>query len=108
MVRTGTTGVAHNYHAVTLLHGQQIAGSTGAQFYVEPRFSMTGTPSHILLIRMLTIRQAAQAVSWAWRGLCFPTGPEKSSKKAALKQAVHQIFLPCCARPASCAYCHPV
>ncbi|WP_408884377.1 TonB-dependent receptor [Komagataeibacter swingsii] len=45
MVRTGTTGVADNYHAVMLLNGQHIAGSSGAQFYVEPRFSMTGTIS---------------------------------------------------------------
>ncbi|WP_395494640.1 TonB-dependent receptor [Acetobacter sp. KSO5] len=45
LVRTGTTGVANNYRAVTLLNGESIAGSGGASFYVEPRFSMTGTIS---------------------------------------------------------------
>lgn len=45
IVRVGTTGVAYNMHDVTLLNGQTAAGGGGANFYVMPRFSMTGTIS---------------------------------------------------------------
>jgi len=45
IVRVGTTGVANNMNAVTLLNGQTVAGGAGASFYVLPRFSMTGTIS---------------------------------------------------------------
>ncbi|NLI25867.1 MAG: TonB-dependent receptor, partial [Acetobacter sp.] len=45
IVRVGTTGVTNNLHNVTLLDGSTLAGSSGASFYVLPRFSMTGTIS---------------------------------------------------------------
>lgn len=45
IIRVGTTGITNNYHNVTLLDGSTLAGSSGASFYVLPRFSMTGTVS---------------------------------------------------------------
>lgn len=45
IIRVGTTGPANNYRPVTLLDGSTLAAGSGAQFYVLPRFSMTGTVS---------------------------------------------------------------
>ena len=45
IVRTGANGIATANSAVTLMNGNQISQSGGAEFYVEPRFSMTGTIS---------------------------------------------------------------
>ncbi|GBQ20470.1 TonB-dependent receptor [Tanticharoenia sakaeratensis NBRC 103193] len=46
VVRSGIYGVATNRYAVTLVNGQAgPAAGTGSQFYVEPRFNMTGTIS---------------------------------------------------------------
>lgn len=44
-VRTGTTGVANFAHNTILLNGQSTGAGSGAQFYLEPRFNMTGTIS---------------------------------------------------------------
>lgn len=45
IVRTGVVGVATNTTAARLMNGNFAKPGTGAQFYVEPRFSMTGTIS---------------------------------------------------------------
>ncbi|MBS1051063.1 TonB-dependent receptor domain-containing protein [Gluconobacter japonicus] len=45
IVRTGVVGVATNTSAVRLMNGNLSKTGSGAQFYVEPRFSMTGTIS---------------------------------------------------------------
>ncbi|WP_169925626.1 TonB-dependent receptor [Gluconobacter japonicus] len=45
IVRTGVVGVATNTQAVRLMNGNLSKTGSGAQFYVEPRFSMTGTIS---------------------------------------------------------------
>ncbi|GBQ20099.1 TonB-dependent receptor [Gluconacetobacter sacchari DSM 12717] len=45
IVRTGVVGVGTNLNAVRLVNGNYSATGSGAQFYVEPRFSMTGTIS---------------------------------------------------------------
>ncbi|UMM08254.1 TonB-dependent receptor [Gluconobacter frateurii] len=45
IVRTGVAGVGTNASAVRLMNGNFAAATSGAQFYVTPRFSMTGTIS---------------------------------------------------------------
>lgn len=45
IVRTGSNGVGNNAYAVRLLNGNMTKTASSAQFYVEPRFSMTGTLS---------------------------------------------------------------
>lgn len=46
IVRTLPKGIATNLNATTLLNGTDVAAATsGAQFYVMPRFNMTGTVS---------------------------------------------------------------
>ncbi|MBB2180596.1 TonB-dependent receptor plug domain-containing protein [Gluconacetobacter tumulicola] len=45
VVRTGPVGIATNLHQATLLDGSMLAAGSGAEFYVLPRFSMTGTIS---------------------------------------------------------------
>ncbi|OAG73673.1 TonB-dependent receptor [Gluconobacter japonicus] len=45
IVRTGVAGVGTNASAVRLMNGNLAAATSGAQFYVTPRFSMTGTIS---------------------------------------------------------------
>jgi len=45
IVRTGSYGVGTNATLLRLMNGNMIASTSEAQFYVEPRFSMTGTIS---------------------------------------------------------------
>ncbi|OAJ67594.1 TonB-dependent receptor [Gluconobacter cerinus] len=45
IVRTGVVGVGTNASAVRLMNGNLSGNGSSAQFYVEPRFSMTGTIS---------------------------------------------------------------
>lgn len=45
IVRSGAEGVGTNINAVRLMNGNLSATGTGAQFYLVPRFSMTGTIS---------------------------------------------------------------
>lgn len=46
VIRTGAKGIGTNIYPVSLVNGSQgPAAGSGAQFYVEPRFSMTGTVS---------------------------------------------------------------
>lgn len=45
IVRTGVRGIATNAAAVELMNGTRATAGSGASFYVEPRFSMTGTIS---------------------------------------------------------------
>lgn len=45
IVRTGAVGVGTNMRSVLLMNGNMSKTGSGAQFYVEPRFSMTGTVS---------------------------------------------------------------
>lgn len=45
VVRTGSYGVGTNATKITLLNGNAISSTDEAQFYVLPRFSMTGTIS---------------------------------------------------------------
>ncbi|MBB2199143.1 TonB-dependent receptor plug domain-containing protein [Gluconacetobacter sp. 1c LMG 22058] len=45
VVRTGPVGIATNLHQASLLDGSTLAAGSGAEFYVMPRFSMTGSIS---------------------------------------------------------------
>lgn len=45
IVRTGVRGIGTSNGSVRLMNGNMSAAGSGASFYVEPRFSMTGTIS---------------------------------------------------------------
>lgn len=45
VVRTGVVGIQNNASAVRLMNGNMSGAGSSAQFFVEPRFNMTGTIS---------------------------------------------------------------